>query len=438
VIQEFDTSEAMERAAYSLASRTSGIVLPGVLFVEGDRLFCLTALTYEHLRRYVKYRPAPKGSSEAHGYLNRPLHGPHALEIKSYVLHNPQKYILPPLTINMPKQPSILALRTDMTVPIRAVLLVLPPATVMEMADGLHRGAGTMGFEEENGVAVRGAIDEMPSLALNAQPLMLTFESDVNQAHQDFADCARSMPIPGSLLAAFDQRSVANKMTITLASQAHILRGRVDETSKTLSKASQSICVLSVLRSFVKSLALGDYGIGDPYFVQEASKRWKEQPAFDAWRDEALEMLDVLADTMEPWCWIKDLEPGKSESNKIPAWRAEYLNLTPSGFYVLGQVGSTIQSASRDRQWRREMYARLGTEIDWRRTADIWQKAQLVSAIQDEKGNPKVGEDGKLVTNIARGRAAISNATRLVKTAIGLPISTEAPKKAPAKKAPAA
>ena len=73
--------------------------------------------------------------------------------------------------------------------------------------------------------------------------VLVVQEDDIDQIHEDFADCAKNKPIPPALLAAFDVSNVLSKLTRQLTKELVIFDGRIDKISKTLGKDPNYIVV---------------------------------------------------------------------------------------------------------------------------------------------------------------------------------------------------
>ena len=115
--------------------------------------------------------------------------------------------------------------------------------------------------------------NEATEFGSDAVAVMVTCETDVDQIHQDFADGSKTKPLPPSLLAVYDRRNPANRLVIDLARECPLFRGRIDSTSKTLSKKSTNLFLANQLRQLVKELLAGSYrgyALGDAEFEKRA------------------------------------------------------------------------------------------------------------------------------------------------------------------------
>ena len=55
--------------------------------------------------------------------------------------------------------------------------------------------------------------------------VMITCETNIDQIHQDFADCSKTKPLPPSQLAVYDRRNPANKLVIDLEAKCPVIQG---------------------------------------------------------------------------------------------------------------------------------------------------------------------------------------------------------------------
>src|SRR5208283_2059160 len=100
--------------------------------------------------------------------------------------------------------------------------------------------------------------------------VMITMEGSLDQIHQDFADASKTKALPKSQLAAYDRRNPANGMVIDLLERCPIFMGKIDSTSKTLSKNSTKLFLTNQVRQMVKELLVGQYAMHDAVFEVQA------------------------------------------------------------------------------------------------------------------------------------------------------------------------
>jgi len=322
----------------------------------------------------------------------------HVKAIYNYLKDNRERYILPPVTLNVRQIPQVHVTRTNAAV--RSGYLVVPHEAMFYVTDGQHRVAAIAGHDAGKS-RTPGILEEFPEdLSGDAIAVSIVVEADMTQVHQDFADAAHSKPIPASLLAAYNMREPVNQVLHQIVERT-LFKGRVDETSKTLSKLSPHMFLLNQVRTMVKGLLVGDYAVADAALERQATLRFQRDPdAQPEFVDRTVQLLDVLASEMDPWTKIAQTKPSTGAAERILDLRPKYLNLTASGLAVIGQVAFEINK--RPDEARRALYHRLATEVDWHRQAQIWQ------------GNVVQGD--KLATN----RFAVDGATHAVRKQLGL------------------
>lgn len=110
---------------------------------------------------------------------------------------------------------------------------------------------------------LEGVLELAPEMASEGLAVLIVVEDDIERIHQDFADAAQTKQIPASLLAAYNMRVPVNRVLTKIVDGSPLLKGRVDETSKTLPKFSQSLFLLNQLRGLVKELLFGDYALAE-------------------------------------------------------------------------------------------------------------------------------------------------------------------------------
>jgi DNA sulfur modification protein DndB len=186
------------------------------------------------------------------------------------------------------------------------------------------------------------------------------------------------------------------------------VQGRIDSTSKTLSKKSTNLFLANQLRQLVKELLAGSYGgyaLGDAEFEKRAVELLP--PAAEELYSDALakfsEYINYLSEVMPVWARIAKLPTGTLQVSQIPGIRDEgWICLSATGLNIIGRVGHRLFSTGELQQEWRE-HARKLADIDRKRSAQIWQ------------GN--ISQGTRLVTQ----QTPVKNAFKRVCAAIGLP-----------------
>jgi hypothetical protein len=131
-------------------------------------------------------------------------------------------------------------------------MLFLPLAYHLQITDGAHRHGELADLIGSNLPA-----DQRRNLLRNAVDVKIVFEESRIQSHQDFADCAKSKPIPAGMVVPFDIRNDRNKRTRDLVSDVPFLTHYTDVSAANvnLSARSSMIWSMSAVRGFIEHIA---------------------------------------------------------------------------------------------------------------------------------------------------------------------------------------
>ena len=391
---EHDTVEAARNAANDDAASSGGRVLPCVVFRQGGRVSMTTALPLSFVAKNVKPDSAMKGA-DPRSATNRPMMPDHVKVIRDYLKENKDAYILPPVTLNVRKMPQVHVNKSNYA--LRSGFLVVPDEMVFYVTDGQHRIAAIAGHDK-----IAGVLSDDPEMGTDALSVMIVVEPDMDRIHQDFSDAARTKVIPPSLLAAYNMREPVNKVLHRIVNEAGIFKGRIDESSKTLSKLSQYVFLLNQVRGLLKELLVGDFAVAEPTFAKAAEQRLRTSVQQDAFVQQSLQLLNVLEAKMDPWNKIQGFPKTGGTANQIPELRQKYLNLTATGLAIIGRVAFEINKGETEVD-RVQAYSDLATKVIWLRSDPIWA------------GNV-ITDDQKLVTS----RAPVKSAALEVMKVLGL------------------
>lgn len=395
-IRKYNGAQEAQTAAAMEASSTGGIILPAVMFQQGERLMLATAFPIPVVRTRLQVNHAVrKGNVEqVRSATNRPVMSDHVDSVKNYIKDNiGGKYIIPPMTLNV--RHAINVYMPDYSSRLTAVWVVLPASARMEITDGGHRKAAVdkllLELDDE-----KAAEFDRDSICV-----MITVEDSLSQIHQDFADASKTKALPKSQLAAYDRRNPANGLVIDLVEKCPLFTGKIDSTSSTLSTLSANLFLTNQVRQMVKELLTGQYAMADEAFEVRAKQllgdsndnRYAEAlDKFSSYINRVTDSNPVLAE-------IARLPEGV-QRNRITELRKEgWVCLTATGLVVIGRIGYELFKNGTS-HW--EDYAdRLG-KLDWKRDGALWQ------------GN--IIQNNRVMTQQVPVRSAVAN----VKTAIGL------------------
>nr|WP_275106943.1 DNA sulfur modification protein DndB [Nocardia terpenica] len=393
-LTQHDSLTAAHAAANEAASGSGGRVFTCVVFRQGGRLMLTTAFSYAFLIRHVVATPAERGGNPRMA-TNRPVDSGHVRVITKYLTENESNYILPPVTLNVRSIPAIHIPRGNFATTVGFV--VIGDETQFSITDGQHRL-----------VAISKRNDTLPDnsdFMSDSISVVIVVEPRLERIHQDFADAAQTKQIPASLLAAFNTREPLNRVLTKIVDESRLFEGRIDETSKSLSKNSPAVFLLNQVRGMVKELLFHDYALAESSIPARSAQVIGTTEAQDAFVERTLAMLGILTEHMTPWNTIVELPTSGGPANQVLDFRRHYINMTATGLVIIGHVAFEIEK-NRDEHWRRTCYMALATQIDWRREATMWQ------------GNIITGD--KINTTRGPGRAA----AKLVMQELGIaPVS---------------
>jgi DGQHR domain-containing protein len=396
-LKKFPTLEDAGAAAGKEAANTGALSIPVVAFRQGKRTVATGALPMSWVRNRLESRSAKsakKGGSmhDTEAAWNRPEIPEHSQAIAKYIAENYNKaYIIPPLSLNI--QHRVHLYIPDYPSEFLPGYLVIPGSAKLAITDGQHRKTGislAMDQMDENDAAIFGS---------DAVSVMITCETELNQIHQDFADCSKTKPLPPSLLAVYDRRNPANRLVSDLERMCPLFKGRIDPTSKTLSKKSTFLFLANQLRQLVKELLAGTYALADADFEKRAMELLGQEEQYNAALQKFTEFINYLTgftrDTstgeestgprwkadpsLQPipvWHEIAKIPLGTLEISQVPVKREEgWICLTATGLNIIGRIGHKLfTNPELEKDWK--AYARKMADpqiIDWKRSAPMWQ-----------------------------------------------------------------
>lgn len=396
-VKRFATLEEANRAAGLEAGNTGALSIPVVAFRQGKRTLATGALPMSWVRNRLETRSArsaKKGGSmhDAEASWNRPEMQVHSQSIAKYIVENYEKaYIIPPLSLNI--QHRVHLYIPDYPSDFIPGYLVIPGSATLAITDGQHRRT-----------AILLAMDQMDEatatkFASDAVAIMITCETDLNQIHQDFADCSKTKSLPPSLLAVYDRRNPANRLVSDLERSCPLFKGRIDPTSKTLSKKTTFLFLANQLRQLVKELLVGTNAMADPDFEKRAVELIGQEEQYNAAVQKYIQYINYLSgftkdsatseDSSGPrwksdpsipaitvWHEIANLPLGTLEISQVPVKREEgWICLTATGLNIIGRIGHKLfTNAELQKDWK-QYAAKLADPqiIQWKRSAEVWQ-----------------------------------------------------------------
>ncbi|WP_158290249.1 DNA sulfur modification protein DndB [Ramlibacter sp. WS9] len=405
-LKKFDQLDDAQLAASKAAANVAGFSFPVTIFRQGTRTALSGALPMSFIRSRLERKSAPKkgGIMDAINASNRPLDAAHAKGIGEYLTENMAgKYILPPLALNLQQPADVYTLDIQSTV--APGYLVLPMTAALSITDGQHRVAGVQAAIDKM------VFDEQARFDQDAMAVMITCESDLSQIHQDFADAAKTKPLPASQLAVYDRRNVANGLVLDLVKACPVFDGKIDATSSTLSKRSSYLFLANQVRVLAKTLITGSWKDTEEVFETKAGKLLgtKGSPEYINWLGQFSGFINQVVGNNNVLAEIAALKPDALAVNsRIPALRDEgWICMTTTGLQIIGCLGhDALQDPKIDAE---EIAQKIGA-LDWSRTNPLWKDALI-------------GADGKILTQ----SPSVQEALRRARQAVGLTTPTSAP-----------
>lgn len=392
-------AQSTATAAAEESANVGGFSLPGVLFRQGARFCISTAIPIRRVRtRMLEVDSAPSRGNVAQVQraTNRPVMQEHVTTIASYINDNVgATYILPPMTLNVQQPITVYRPQHRQGQSFGQVHLVIPETAKLSVTDGGHRTNAIIQAYEKMSEEKRAKFDD------DAISVMITLEADLQQIHQDFADCSKTKALPKSQLAAYDRRNPANGLVLDLIEKCQLFNDKIDSTSKSLSVNSTNLFLTNQVRQLVKELLTGDYAMADDVFEVKAKELLgnSETKHYRRELDRFVSFVDTFTESNSVLMLIASLPPG-TPRNTIKDKRSEgWICLTATGMVILGRIGYELFKTEH-RDWQ-DITKRLGA-VDWSRDGALWQ-GNIVRA-------------GKMTTQRAPVRVAVEK----VRRAIGL------------------
>jgi|tagenome__1003787_1003787.scaffolds.fasta_scaffold20985553_2 DNA sulfur modification protein DndB len=426
----FDSFQEAVTAAQQYAFGNQAHHFEGTLFTQGGRKMFSTAMPLERFVQIaephnvvVRKRSEKRGDErvlmategdspeDVADTTNRPMDKDHVKTITKYLTHAAkvgQMYIVPPATLNLREAGvgTMFTVKGDST--IKPAILCLAQHARLEITDAQHRREGIHGALADPSARIR--------LLRDSIAVMMTFENDIAQVHQDFADASRTKPIPNSLVAVYDSRRPVNALAVQLTRTCRLFRHTIDATAKgsSLSAGSVKVWNTSVLRQLVKYAALNS---------READDIWNEkfQAVYGADRSDErfARFQDFLAEFVEACTQDIPLfdnlaRLAADDMSQVPKIRASgggQILMTAPGMNILGALAYTMYQLAKHGSDIRVWTKKLGT-LDWSYGGSLWQPYLMI------EGKAKEGEEGK--AKVSTSAKAVKDTVELVEQKVGL------------------
>lgn len=386
-LNEFATFHEAQLAAAADATSSFTQLLPCVMYEQAERVYFSTGLPLASIIGLVKFDSAIKGNNAPEQYTNRPVMAEHVKSISEYLVER-DKYILPGITLNV--RESIRVYTTKHHAPVRLAIIIVPAHATYYVTDGQHRLK-----------AIADAILKKPELHKDAVPVTIVVEQDIDQIHQDFADCAQTRAIPPALLTLYNTSDDLSNLTVEISKELDFFLNRLEKIGNSVSKRSLNFYTLNHLRMSIAAVMTGDSSSNGPAMQHSCGALLTTEQERIEWKHKLISFYNKLTDSIPEWKMVAAANKGTGTIPDIVNFRASYIHFTGTGLAVIGAVGNRILHNYKDLFQREKKIVELAKLIDWKRL--------------DSQGNPNsywVGtiltQDGKMVTSKYAVQAAVS------------------------------
>lgn len=363
-----ETQQEALTQSYADASTSGARVFLCHIYQQGGRNHLVFSLPCNLLLELGKLQSAEtkKNKSNAEEKINRPLMSPHVNEIAKYLI-NTENYVLPPLIFNCSTPVKVFAYGTGA---VKFGYAVISNDVELYVTDGQHRLK-----------AIEKAIQERPLLKNDSVTVLIIEEDDIDQIHQDFADCAKTKPIPPALLAAFDVSNVLSKLTRQVSKELVVFDRRIDKISRTVGKDPNYMFTMSQLR-----IGVAEFLFGSSRKQVIESRSNQEDCDWKTWLDDTKVFYRLFAENNQTWQQL--LKPASQTVNlDLYSLRQERIDFNSVGFQVINRVGHHIFFGRDFTESEINNLVKALASLDYRRDARLWQN-NLV--IDDGKGGKKI------------------------------------------------
>lgn len=394
-MHELPTMEEARNAANDRSTNTFGQVCPVILFRQGERTCASTAIPVSIAVKVLASDPVEKKASLENVKLsyNRPINKDHVRAVSRYLtqaVSEQSKYILPSLTVTAKAEQHIYttAILNNNFTQLGYLVLNIDDSS-LTTTDGQHRLEGL----KQSLAELEG--DELMKLKSDSVPIMFSFESDIKQVHQDFADCSKTKALPKSMIAVYDRRVPVNGLIMDIVDSCDLFSdGRTDSTSVSLSKKSNCFVLTNSIRTILKALLTGNQSMADKAFDSYADKNLSDKNRY----------VEVLEDTISTVNLMTEYHPVLSEVARLPRgpqrqklvdFREKYLIANPFGLALACKVVNKYLALGLPDENKEKFIQKMMQELDWKKSSKLWKG----NVITERSGKFAISSTNKPVTN---------------------------------------
>ena len=353
------------------------------VYEQGQRVHLAFCLSFKQLLEMAKFQTADKkkNRSNAEDITNRPLVPNHVNEIAKYLLET-DNYILPSFIFNCKTPIKVFAFGSGV---MHFGYAVLPSNVELYVTDGQHRIK-----------AIEKAVQERPELLNDSATVLVVQEDDIDQIHQDFADCAKNKPIPPALLATFDVSDALSKITRELAKNCVLFTGRIDKISKTLNKDPDYLFTMNQLRMGIAEFLLGS---SQKAVIESHKNQTKYQ--LKSFLEKVEYFYFEFAQYNDGWNLL--LTPKNKQISNLDFYklRKDRIDFNSVGLQLIGRVGHLIffENENNFSEEQRNLLIKTLANLGYKRSTSLWENNLLMN---DGNGNMKIINNPTALTKAFR------------------------------------
>lgn len=396
IIEKDEIKEAMD-AANQEANATFKNVIQVVIFRQGSREYTSGSLPIGRAVQMMKTDPVKLKKNEKAGLddvrdaYNRPVDKEHVKAVANYLCKNVnKKYILPALTVNAVQQHKAFTIKSDNDAPRIGYLVVDFNSQSLTVTDGQHRLHGMIEAIDQLAEAER--YDDADKLRNDGISIMFSFEEDINQIHQDFADCSKTKALPKSMIAVYDQRIPVNRLTLDIIDKCPLFNnGKVDSASASHGAKSTAVVLASNIRAILKGFYCAQPSMADSAFDKMTNEGLEEDCIYEKFLNKTLKFMDILIEN-NPALKAISLLPKGPERQLIPQLRSEFYIASPAGLNLCATFIKNLEDDGYSQQEIEEAIKDMASFINWEKSSPMWQGNVITGGI-DKKKSEAQGED---------------------------------------------
>jgi DNA sulfur modification protein DndB len=371
--------DALDQATRSAATSGARLFICHV-YEQGHRTHLAFSLSLKLLLEIARLNSADgkKNKSDAELMRNRPLMQPHVKEIAKYLVTT-DAYILPPFIFNSDTPIKVFAFGSGS---VKFGYAVISSEVTLYVTDGQHRLK-----------AIEKAVEERPELNNDSVTVLVVQEEDLEQIHQDFADCSKNKPIPPALRASFDVSDLLSKITRDLTKELEIFTGRIDKISSTVGKDPNYLFTMSQLRVGVSELLFGTSNKSLNSFTVESREQYQA-----SLRKAKFFYLEFAKHSTT---WNLLLQPRSKSNNLLNFYnlRQERIDFNSVGFIIISRIGYLMfENNFTDEQ--NLLLIKALANLDYQRNCSLWENSVVI-------------DDGKGGKTLTASRAPINKALKV-------------------------